>query len=59
MLSATCSRVEAICATAPQTDRKTFALWVRQNHPDDEPYLFALLDGRDITPLVYRMAFKG
>jgi len=40
------------------TDRKTFALWVREHHPDLAPYLFALLDNKPLTPLIYKREFK-
>lgn len=57
-IAGTRDRAEAAFAEAPKEDRKTFALWVRREHMADSPYLFALLDGHDITPLIYRLAFK-
>lgn len=44
---------------APETnDRKTFALWVQQQPKRVQSYLFALKDGRDIEPMIYKQAFK-
>lgn len=43
---------------APKETRKEFAIWTQTNHPALSSYLFALLDGRDITPLIYRQAFR-
>ena len=51
--------VASAMARAPAgADRKTFALWVQSEHPEIASYLFATLDGRDITPMIYRQAFK-
>lgn len=45
---------------APKDDRKTFALWCQQNTtPTVRPMLFALLDGKDIKPLIYKSMKKG
>lgn len=44
---------------APTSDRKTFAMWVTTEHQDMASYLFAMLDGRDITPMIYKTAFKN
>lgn len=44
---------------APQTaGRKAFAAWVNEHHKDIASYLFCLLDGRELRPLIYKMAFK-
>jgi RNA ligase len=43
---------------APKESRKDFAVWVMGNCEDLAPYLFAMLDGRDITPMIYQGAFK-
>jgi hypothetical protein len=43
---------------APKGDRKQFALWVRQHYKHLAPYLFAMLDGKDPEPLIYRTAFR-
>jgi len=52
------ARVELAFSQAPKgDDRKTFALWVREHHPGDAHYLFATLDGRDITDLIYKSEF--
>ena len=52
------NRAERAFAKAPTETRKQFALWVGEFYPDIALYLFAMLDGRDITPLIYRTAFK-
>jgi RNA ligase len=44
---------------APKDTRKEFALWVMANHKELSPYLFALLDGKDIEPLIYKKAFEN
>lgn len=51
---------------APKSDRKTFALWVMANHKPLSSYLFAMLDGKPVEPLVYKsleqddvMSLKG
>ena len=51
------ARVKSAFEQAPKEDRKTFALWVREHYPDDAPYLFAMLDGRDISDLIYKSEF--
>ncbi len=51
------ARVKSAFEQAPKEDRKTFALWVREHHPSDAPYLFAMLDGRDISDLIYKSEF--
>jgi RNA ligase len=43
---------------APKHSRKDFALWVQQHHQTLAPYLFAQLDRKDITPLIYKLAFR-
>jgi RNA ligase len=50
-------RVALAFADAPKGTRKEFALWVQANHPADAPYLFALLDGRDIGPMILKREF--
>lgn len=52
------ARVKEAMVNAPLNDRKTFALWVRDNHPDLSSFLFASLDGRDITPIIFKQAFR-
>jgi len=42
---------------APKETRKDFAIWVNQNHKELSAFLFAMLDGREITPLIFRSAF--
>lgn len=49
--------VNMVYRQAPKGDRKTFALWATGEHKELAPYLFALLDDRDIEPIIYRAAF--
>lgn len=49
--------IEAAFAAAPKGSRKAFALWARENHPELMTYLFAKLDGKEIEPLIYKLAF--
>lgn len=49
--------VEQAYHQAPKVDRKTFAMWVQKHEPALAPYLFARLDGRDYTELIYRKEF--
>ena len=44
---------------APKDTRKEFALWIKKNEPGLQSYLFSMLDGKAIEPLVYKLAFKG
>lgn len=57
-IDATMADVKQQVATAfdaaPKTSRKDFALWVQQHHPKLKRYLFALLDERNLEPLIYR-----
>ncbi|MEW5938504.1 MAG: T4 RnlA family RNA ligase [Chloroflexota bacterium] len=46
-------------AQAPKETRKDFALWVMSNHKDLSSYLFAMLDGYDIEPIIYKKAFEN
>lgn len=46
--------VQKIFAVAPKSSRKDFALWVQANHKNIRQYLFAMMDGKDIEPLIYR-----
>lgn len=50
--------VEQAFAHAPKENRKEFALWVMAQHKDISAYLFALLDGKAIEPLIYKKAFE-
>ena len=52
------AQAQAVFAQAPKSSRKEFALWVQANHKPLASYLFLLLDGRDILPLVYKLAFE-
>jgi RNA ligase len=56
---ATVAEVMAEATAAGVTgDRKAFAQWVIQNHPDLRVYLFAAIDGKPLDPLIFRMEFK-
>ena len=46
------TRLRTLCAAAPRETRKDFALWVKANHPNAAPYLFALLDGKEIREML-------
>jgi RNA ligase len=48
------ARLRNIYEACPQSSRKDFALHVTANHKKDSRYLFALLDGKEITPLIYK-----
>ena len=50
--------VTSIFEAAPKESRKEFALWVIKHHKTRKAYLFNMLDGRDIEPLIYKYAFK-
>lgn len=52
-------QVQAAFDAAPKTTRKDFALWVQAEHPELASYLFAVLDGKNIEPLIYRLAFQS
>lgn len=39
---------------APKSSRKEFAQWVMTNHQPLRRYLFAMLDEKDIVPLIYQ-----
>lgn len=51
------SRVGVAFDAAPKDTRKAFALWVREQHPQEAAYLFAKLDSKKIRPLIYKLAF--
>ncbi len=51
--------VSEIFAQAPKDARKDFALWVMANHKELSSYLFVMLDGQDIEPLIYKKAFEN
>lgn len=44
---------------APKDDRKEYALWVKDTCPELAVYMFPKLDGRDITPLILKHAFRN
>ncbi|MFN8454748.1 MAG: T4 RnlA family RNA ligase [Anaerolineae bacterium] len=59
MVAATKQQVQVAFDAAPKTTRKDFALWVQAQHPELAVYLFAVLDGKNIEPLIYRTAFQN
>ena len=56
-------RAEVAAALAEATaagvtnDRKAFALWAAERHPQLRVYLFAALDGKPLEPIIFRLAF--
>lgn len=48
-----------IFSKAPKETRKDFAIWVNKSYKDYASYLFAIFDGKNIEPLIYKMAFKN
>jgi RNA ligase len=50
--------VQAAFNAAPKATRKEFAIWVMENHKAFAPYLFAMFDGKDLMPMIYKMAFQ-
>lgn len=59
VVATTKQNVQAAFDAAPKDSRKDFALWVQQHHQKLAPYLFARLDGKDYTPLIYRNEFEA
>jgi RNA ligase len=51
--------VAAIFAQATKATRKEFALWVMANHKDLSTYLFAMLDGEALEPIIYKKALEN
>jgi len=39
---------------APKSSRKEFAIWTNTHHRSLARYLFAMLDGLDIDPIIYQ-----
>ena len=48
-----------VFAQAPKDTRKDFAVWVMSTRKDISSYLFALLDGHDLEPIIYKKAFEN
>jgi len=48
-----------VFAQASKDTRKDFALWVMSNHKELSSYLFAMFDGKDIEPIIYKKAFEN
>jgi len=59
IVNETKAQVQTVFEAAPKSTRKDFALWVQAHHPQLASYLFAVLDGKDIEPLIYRLAFQN
>lgn len=56
-VSETMRRARAAYEQAPRTSgRAIYAQWVKRNYPDLAPYLFMLLDGKDIRSQVLKKA---
>jgi RNA ligase len=51
--------VTEVFAQAPKDTRKNFALWVMANHKELSSYLFAMLDGEAIEPIIHKKAFAN
>jgi len=49
---------QAAFDAAPKATRKDFAIWVMEKHKPLAPYLFAMFDGKDLMPIIYKMAFQ-
>lgn len=50
-------KANAAFEAAPKGSRKEFAQWVMKNHKNLSTYLFAMLDGKPIKSLIYKMEF--
>jgi len=53
------SEVSINLAIASRDDQKEFALWVQANCPEIAVYMFAKAKGKDITPLIFKHAFRN
>jgi RNA ligase len=42
---------------APRSSKAVYKAWVEANHPELEPYLMRLYEGKAIEPLIYELAF--
>jgi RNA ligase len=51
--------VTEVFAQAPKDTRKDFAVWVMTHHKEISSYLFALLDGHELEPIIYKKAFEN
>jgi len=49
------TQVKAVFEQAPKDSRKDFAMWVNTNHKDLSTYLFQMLSGYDIVPMIYKL----
>jgi RNA ligase len=47
--------VGRVFESAPKESRKDYALRIREYHPSLSSYLFALYDGRELEPLIYKL----
>ena len=48
------AEVQQVFNEAPKSSRKEFAIWTNTHHRSLARYLFALLDDKDIEPLIYQ-----
>lgn len=44
--------IETAFDMAPKDDRKQYAIWVKNNHPDLHSYMFARMDEKDLLPII-------
>ncbi len=59
IISAAEKRIVSEFQEAPVIEgRKAFALWATENYRQDAPYLFAMLDGKPIRPMIYDIEFR-
>jgi RNA ligase len=52
-------KVEIYFNFSPRGSRKEFAQWVVAEHKDIANYLFAMLDGKSIMPMIYKLEFQN
>jgi hypothetical protein len=50
-------KARAAFEVAPKGSRKEFAAWTMANHKELSAYLFAMLDGKPVNPLIYKIEF--
>jgi len=58
-IESTKERLEKLIRFAPEGCRKDFAVWATEDHPDDAPYLFAMLDGGDVDALILKKGCRN
>lgn len=47
------------CPYNPDENRREFAMWVNEYYKSDAAYIFNFIDGYDLKPLIYNLAFKN